>query len=695
MDGQPQYWAFLSYSHQDRRWATWLHQALEAYRVPSRLVGRPTATGPPAPRRFRPIFCDREELPVSADLAGRILAALDASAFLIVLCSPAATRSPWVDKEIAYFAAAHGPERIFTVIVDGDPFAACEDAECLPRALRASEPLAADLRPEGDGPRLAVLKLIAGMLGVGLDELIHRDAHRRHRQMMAVTAASVAVAAVMSGLAIAAVNERNEARAQHAQAEGLVEFMLSDLRDTLEPAGRLDALDAVGNRALAYYASQRARHDAGALGRRARVLHLLGSIREQRGDLDGAQKIFEEAAASTGELLARNPGDGQRIFDHAQSVYWVGYVAWRRGLLDNARRRFLEYQRLADQLIALQPANAAWRAEVGYANSNLGTVLLAQGRADEAAQAFERVLAINRQLAAQAPGDRIHNLDLAQSYAWLADAELARSQLDAAARDRQAERRIYEALIAAKPSDSDTHQALAVNRGAVGRILLARGEEAAAETELARASGELDKLIAAEPENVTHQEKAVSILLTRTQARIALRRPDAAAFADRTLRAAEALAAKDPSVSSWQSTVLGSARLLRVRALAQDAASAADRRQALAPAAAEAARLGPFLARSPQDLNLARVVAEARLLAGDYDYLSGDPRGARRAWQGAEGALRPDGETTGDDRTEVILANARARMHRAPTLAELGVVNPLLAPRRAVLAANQTPQETQ
>ncbi|MBV8341695.1 MAG: toll/interleukin-1 receptor domain-containing protein, partial [Gammaproteobacteria bacterium] len=39
------YRAFLSYSHQDRGWANWLHKALETYRVPGRLVGTRTAAG--------------------------------------------------------------------------------------------------------------------------------------------------------------------------------------------------------------------------------------------------------------------------------------------------------------------------------------------------------------------------------------------------------------------------------------------------------------------------------------------------------------------------------------------------------------------------------------------------------------------------------------------------------------------------
>ena len=114
--------------------------------------------------------------------------------------------------------------------------------------------------------------------------------------------------------------------------------MLGDLKDKLEPAGRLDALDAVGKRAMAYYTAQGQRGlDAASLGRRARVMHLMGDLKQRRGDLAGALGLFEEAARSTGELLACRPNDPQRIFDHAQSLYWVGALEQGRGRMAEAR----------------------------------------------------------------------------------------------------------------------------------------------------------------------------------------------------------------------------------------------------------------------------------------------------------------------------------------------------------------------
>ena len=75
------YMAFISYSHSDnreesRKWADWLHQALETYEIPAELVGRPNQAGQPIPRQIYPVFQDEKELSASADLSTALQAAL-------------------------------------------------------------------------------------------------------------------------------------------------------------------------------------------------------------------------------------------------------------------------------------------------------------------------------------------------------------------------------------------------------------------------------------------------------------------------------------------------------------------------------------------------------------------------------------------------------------------------------------------
>ena len=82
------YWAFISYSHQDKAWGDWLHKKLDTYRIPAALVGTDSSHGHPVPKRIYPIFRDREELPTSANLGDQIQQAIRDSRFLVVICSP-------------------------------------------------------------------------------------------------------------------------------------------------------------------------------------------------------------------------------------------------------------------------------------------------------------------------------------------------------------------------------------------------------------------------------------------------------------------------------------------------------------------------------------------------------------------------------------------------------------------------------
>ena len=254
------YSAFISYSHADARWAKWLHRSLERYRLPKRL--RSTDGGlVNAAGKFLPVFRDNEELAASSDLARSIVEALENSAALIVICSPRAAKSRWVNEEIRTFIRLGRADRIFCVIVDGDPHSGNPETECFPPALLADlskEPLAVDLRSR----ETARLKLIAGILGLRYDDLRQREAALRYRRLAIAASLSLAGLVLMTGLAITAYLSRNEAvhqrdlaRQRTLTAERTVKFV-SDLflvADPLRARGRSitvrEALDS-GERLL-------------------------------------------------------------------------------------------------------------------------------------------------------------------------------------------------------------------------------------------------------------------------------------------------------------------------------------------------------------------------------------------------------------------------------------------------------------
>lgn len=215
------YSAFISYNHRDRDWAVWLHRALERYGVPKRLWGRPAPWGEIG-QRLPPVFRDRDELATSSDLASSVKEALAESAFLVVVCSPNSARSKWVDEEIKTFVAAGREKFIRLIIVDGEPHAPDPLRECLPPSLvrdGAPEPLAADVRKEGDGKQAAKLKILAGILGVSYDELRQREAARRQKRLVAIALAASVGFIIMAGLTVFAFISRAEAIQQRQLAE--------------------------------------------------------------------------------------------------------------------------------------------------------------------------------------------------------------------------------------------------------------------------------------------------------------------------------------------------------------------------------------------------------------------------------------------------------------------------------------------
>jgi len=255
------YWCFVSYRHADnkepgRQWATWLHQAIETYEVPDDLVGQTNERGDVIPERIFPVFRDEEELPVDADLASPIYRALDASKSLVVICSPRVMQSSYVAQEIRYFKQLGRADRVMAVMIEGEPNVSRDEGkraagfrveqECFPEALlqragpdgqSSTEPVVGDFRigteqgwtsPEAyrqvlkDEGRLdpklirrtveayrgrielMKLKLIAGILGVGLGILTKRDkAYQLARAKKKARIRNIAVA-VLSGLTILA-----------------------------------------------------------------------------------------------------------------------------------------------------------------------------------------------------------------------------------------------------------------------------------------------------------------------------------------------------------------------------------------------------------------------------------------------------------------------------------------------------------
>lgn len=230
MDGPYRYAAFISYSSKDAWFARKLHRALEQYRIPASLGQFRLTDSQDGRNRLYPCFRDREELP-SGGLSGLIERALRDSRSLIVVCSPNAAASNWVETEIQYFANLGRSKNIFAVIVDGEPDAVDHNLECFPPFLRPTENglrvLAGDVRPGGDGWRTAVLKLVAGIIGRSLGQVVDRDRALRRNTSIRLSLLGLVTLAVFVSLLNAS---ENGTRRQVLLAEARQRLLVGDLQ---------------------------------------------------------------------------------------------------------------------------------------------------------------------------------------------------------------------------------------------------------------------------------------------------------------------------------------------------------------------------------------------------------------------------------------------------------------------------------
>jgi len=197
--------AFISYAHEDKTFAKLLQRALQRYTPPR---------GLPVPKRRLNIFRDDTDL-VGSELAD-IAPHLQGSRKLIVICSPNARASKYVNEEINYFTQVHSDKKdLLSVIIAGSPEATdpANDRDfAFPAALceALKNPLASNYRdfdPKSSKIYSARYreqwhKLLAGICDALQAEIDRREERRRHQRRLrwggagAVISICLAIAAV-------------------------------------------------------------------------------------------------------------------------------------------------------------------------------------------------------------------------------------------------------------------------------------------------------------------------------------------------------------------------------------------------------------------------------------------------------------------------------------------------------------------
>lgn len=598
------------------------------------------SSGGKLPRHLRPVFRDRDELPSAASLPDVVHHALEQSEALIVICSPAAASSPWVNDEIHTFQKLGRGDRIFCLIVDGEPHAG-DERECFPPALLehfdregrrlddVTEPIAADLRPGQDSRQRAKLRIIAGLLGIGLDELLQREAHRRHRRLFALATAATLVALVMAGLATFAFLSSAEAERQRAAAENLVGFMLGDLREKLTEIGRLDVYDAVGDKSMEYFKSldpEDARDEV--LAQRAVALRQIGAARLDQGDMGAALESFDEALQISTELAARDPDRDDWQVGLAESLFYVGLVHWQRGEIDEAGRYFLRQVEVVDALSAAELGNVEHLSARLYAWTNYGRVLELAGRFEQAQQAYQSVMDAAQRLVVLDADELEWQLELGFAHNNLGKLKASLGRLREAQEHYRTDLAIKQELLSTNPAHNLWREYLGVSHHYMGRVQQQLGLDAEAIDQFELALGAFDHLLTVDSSVLPWRERRADTLraMAVSQRRLGMAN-DAGATVAEALSELEMLTSTNPDNALWWRD-LGLAQL----EAAWQAVAAGDRERALARVQDCDRVLDRLGALGASDIETRKLQAAAELTAGDALLLADRGEEARQRW---------------------------------------------------------------
>lgn len=302
-----------------------------------------------------------------------------------------------------------------------------------------------------------------------------------------------------------AVAERAEAQKQRAEVEDLLEFMLGDLRKKLEPVGRLDILEDVGERALAHVSSlDPQKMSAEELTRNAKALHQLVQVRLSQKRLADALALGERALKLTTLAMSRPDVTADMKLQHSFSHFWLGRVHVDQQDYPKALEHMTAYAAITDELGTAHPSNETYVMERAFGHNAVAKVLERQGDLAAAIPHYEARLAAQRTLAA------------------------------------------------AKPRDAERQKALALGANNLGFTLQRLGRLREAQEQFANELSIMRSLVAADPENRLLQDGLVrSLSYSAVSAEESGDAASAIDLVEEELRLAEQLHSHDPSNTQW------------------------------------------------------------------------------------------------------------------------------------------------
>ncbi len=480
---------------------------------------------------------------------------------------------------------------------------------------------------------------------------------RRRKVLGMVAAAAVLVLAVVSILALRANKARREADFQRQEAEKLINFMLGDLRRTLEAVGRLDAMGETNEKVLSYFRARSGEEVSGeSLGKYAEAMRQIGQVRLKQGDLDKAQETFREASSLAQRLVEQQPDSGTLRAGLADSRYWIGWVLSKQGDFEQASVEWEAHRAIYERLVQRDPTRSEWHLELAYGHSNVGDALKELGDLEPSLAQYRRCLAIFKGLIEEDPNDAGLLFQLASNHHRVGHVRLAMGDLPGMLESYRAGLEIVRGLFAKAPDNTRWRDRLATSESAVGEALWMLGEPAEALAHLRAAVENHAQLVAIDPAN-TRRQRNLAVARRKLGRRLHVQGDldGAAEQFNSALQVLEELVAKDPAQPGWR----------RDLALQHQRTGALLLTESNLEAALEACQkaetmLEELIAEYPA---ARRELGECSLLLGEILAEQGD-EAAPAAWQRALEVVEPDARSALHPEVLDLWARALLRLGR-------------------------------
>ena len=451
---------------------------------------------------------------------------------------------------------------------------------------------------------------------------------------------------------------RSDAQRRQEQAEDILTFLVGDFRTELKKVGRLHLLDAVGEKALAYFNSldERDLTDT-ALARQSKALTQIGEIRMEEANYAEAEKAFVSAYQRAAALAKRYPQNGDMLFERAQAEYWRGFVRRRCGDFSGAREWLVRYRDSAAQLVVIEGAKSRAQRELASGHHNLAVLELDRGNLAAARESFLAELSTIENLRVAAPDDLTLGFKVTDTHGWLGIAAERAGDYTEALHRFDVQTTELEKLVERDSGTARWQLALANGFALRARILARVGPRADAAAGLERARVLVDKLIAEDAKNRQWLFAAATIGLEQAELFLADSELEAAR---RTVELAkqrlDQLVAIAPQDRSYTGRLANAWRMnAQLRALAGEPGAVESIGKAI--------ELGASLIEDARaDDRVVGELAESYLCAGKIAQARGAHEEARLHWQRALDTLSSRLATSEDWRLLEPAARAQAML---------------------------------